>query len=129
MGKKKKEKTSEPVHEICGYIGGKYQLERGECQDLFGEFLLEHGFDGYGFFDGESGRNRRGGYTNSVFEINPYYWGDDEGEMEKPNFIFFPEKIEIYWYKYPMRDPYCSTDLSRKQLKKILKECGKSMKS
>ena len=129
MGEKKKEQTPELTHTISEYIGAKYQLNRGECQDLFGKFLLKNGFDGYGYYDGDKGRNLRGGYTNSTFEINPYYWGEDVTEMQKPNFIFFPKDIEIYWYKYPMRDPYASKELSRKQIKKMLKVCQESLDS
>jgi hypothetical protein len=36
--------------------------------------------------------------------FNPYYWGDDEKELEKPN-LSFPgiSAQEIRWYKHPGR--------------------------
>lgn len=36
--------------------------------------------------------------------FNPYYWGDDEKEAEKPNLKFDSGSgQEIYWYKHPGR--------------------------
>ena len=37
-------------------------------------------------------------YSNDVFTVRAYYWGDDETEEEKPNFEWGP--IRIFWYKY-----------------------------
>ena len=31
-------------------------------------------------------------------KIRPYYWGDDEREMAKPNFTF--KEVELRWYKH-----------------------------
>ena len=31
----------------------------------------------------------------------PYYWGDEDEEAAKPNFVF--DGVEICWYKYPGR--------------------------
>ena len=37
-------------------------------------------------------------YSNPVFSVNAYYWGDDEELEEVPNFEWGP--IRVYWYKY-----------------------------
>ena len=70
--------------------------------------------------------NKRGGFANDIFEINPYYWGecdcgvedetsDEEYVEHKPdcslvlhNFIYKPIGFWIDWYKYPFRDSYMS---------------------
>ncbi len=113
---------------------GQYRLEdRMDYQDIFGAFLEENGFDGYGFFyPWESPcknltKNSRDGFSNAVFEINPYYWGSDDEEIAKPNFVFSPGKLEISWYKYPMRGAVANRNISPKDLKRILTICQASM--
>lgn len=43
-------------------------------------------------------------------ETRPYYWGDDDAEMEKPNLSAFG--VEISWYKYPGRSMSVNKDMS-----------------
>ena len=113
---------------LFGNSYGNHRLDRLMSQDKFCEFLDEIHCDGYGYYKGrEFVANQRGGITNSTFEINPYYWGDDESEMDKPNFIYYPENIEIRWYKYPMRDAYSNVDLNESKFIEILDECRKAM--
>lgn len=36
-------------------------------------------------------------------EYRPFYWGDDQEEIDKPNLKFDFSSQEIKWYKYPGR--------------------------
>ena len=112
---------------LFGNSRGEYRLERERNQDVFNNFLYDNGFDGYGHYQDEVEANERGGYTNETFEINPYYWGENEDEANKPNFIFKPTGLQISWYKYPLRDSYSSEPLTTEQLRKILADCAKSL--
>jgi hypothetical protein len=38
----------------------------------------------------------------------PYYWGDDEVEMELPNFQLEGNQFEIRWYKHCWRGVSCN---------------------
>ena len=40
-------------------------------------------------------------YTNNVFTVRAYYWGDDEELVNLPNFEY--DGLECYWYKYATR--------------------------
>ena len=108
---------------LFGNSRGTYLIEpREEFQNAFVEFLDNNGFDTYGYHE-----NDNIPFETDVFSIRPYYWGDDEEIATLPNFVFKPKGIEISWYKYPMRDAYCSHDISLQEFKDILAECAKSM--
>jgi len=64
-----------------------------------------------------------GGFKNDTFEISPYYWGEEEDKISKPNFKYFPDDIEIYWYKYPFRSAECNKDLSVHDLCGVFQRC------
>ena len=70
---------------------------------------------------------KRGGYENETFLINPYYWGDEEGIIEEPNFIYKPEDIKIWWYKYPFRSSYINKNIQFYDFVDILNRCKESM--
>lgn len=40
-------------------------------------------------------------YSNDVFTVRAYYWGDDEEYMHLPNFEY--NGLKCYWYKYATR--------------------------
>ena len=40
-------------------------------------------------------------YTNNVFTVRAYYWGDDDELVNLPNFEY--DGLECYWYKYATR--------------------------
>lgn len=63
------------------------------------------------------------GFDNDTFTIRPYYWGEDEEEADKPNFLYKPTGFEIRWYKYPFRDSYMNQNLTNKEIKKIFRNC------
>lgn len=111
---------------LFGNSYGEYRVDRESSQDIFVEWLNQNGFDGYGFYQIQADQNARGGYSNDIFEINPYYWGEDETEADKPNFVFKPTSLEVRWYKYPMRDAYANQD--QIDWKMILDACTKSIK-
>ena len=116
---------------LFGNARGNYPLGRGSLENEFARFLEEIGCDGYGFFSGKEEnlkRNARGGCENEIFVINPYYWGEDDEEAEKPNFLFIPENAEICWYKYPMRDAYSNVEISLERMKDMLSVCLKSVR-
>lgn len=108
---------------LFGNSRGNYQIDRTLYSDMFHSFLENNGFDTYGYHK----NTKDGVFENNVFIVRPYYWGDDETIAELPNFEFKPENIQISWYKYPLRDAYCSHDISPEQLKTILDICAESM--
>ena len=118
---------------IFGNSRGTFPVERGKWQELFMKFLEDSGFDTYGYVpqwaSGELKKfqNARGGFENDVFIINPYYWGDDENEMTKPNFIFKEIGYELQWYKYPLRDSYANQDISFAEFEEMIEKCKKSI--
>ena len=120
------EKIPELGNLLFGNSFGEYRVDRG-LQDIFQLFLTSANFDGYGRFGNMTKANARGGFSNKVFEINPYYWGDDEEEAIKANFIYYPDNLEIRWYKYPLRDSYSSKRVSEEYLREVLSACYKSM--
>lgn len=88
--------------------------------------------DTHGCCCSEDLMNKRGGFSNGTFQVNPYYWGDygDEGhvtESEVPNFIFLPTGFEMEWYKYPFRDSYMNRRLDEKQIRHIWRLCIESV--
>ena len=100
-----------------------YAVEpRDDYQDAFIEFLFANGFDSYGY------RDKNDIYENDVFIVRPYYWGDEEGRNNLPNFVYKPTGLEINWYKYPMRGAYSNMDVSIENFKKLLAHCATSMR-
>lgn len=83
-------------------------------------------------------------YSNDVFSIRNYWWGDctcgvpcdEEGDpleehketclLVTPNFYHFKSGLKIMWYKYPLRDSYASRKFSGAELMEIINECIKS---
>lgn len=67
-----------------------------------------------------------------LFQIFPYYWGDDEKLRAQHNFVYkpgTPEELAIDWYKYPFRDAYMSSPVSKTELKRIFEECAAIVKA
>ena len=108
---------------IFGNSRGNYVVPRDSWQDIFAEFLFANDFDSYGFHNGERG------FENYTFIIRPYYWGEDEEIQALPNFVYKPENITISWYKYPMRDAYCSHNISDDKFREIVAKCNESMRN
>ncbi len=67
------------------------------------------------------------GFKNDVFEINPYYWGDDDEEAEKPNFKHYNSGLEIRWYKYIGRGMSCNQHVCPDCFWNIFAECMNSL--
>lgn len=66
-------------------------------------------------------------FSNDVFIIRSYYWGDDEDEMEKPNFEVPEENFKLSWYKYPFRGAYSNENLTPKRWNDLIQKCIKSL--
>jgi len=45
-----------------------------------------------------------------------------------PNFLYKPTKLEIEWYKYPLRDSYSNQEITLLQFKEIIDDCIRSVK-
>lgn len=118
---------------IWGNSRGEFPVSRGKWQDAFTKFLENIGLDSYGYVPRWSSdelkkyQNARGGLENDVFIINPYYWGDDEDEMTKPNFIFKETGYELQWYKYPLRDSYANAEVDFDTFVDMLNTCLNSV--
>lgn len=142
---------------LWGHSYGEFHIDdRSKFQEKFWE-LLELGFDSYGYIDNdklekyaqikESNLTNQDIYPedskpvkenpdyrphlhyfdNGVFMINPYYWGDAEDLMDFPNFIYYPENIEIRWYKYAFRDSYCNKNITHEEFCEIVDKCKESL--
>jgi len=116
---------------LFGYSRGEYEFPDRELVDSAEwQGLLEATkSDCYGYTDCAS-ENDRGGYENDVFSIRPYWWGDEDNEVEceAPNFLYKPTGFEIRWYKYPFRDSYMTENLTSEQILEIFKKCAESVK-
>lgn len=110
---------------IFGHSRGTYEVPRGHWQDRFCKFLDNIGCDYYGIADDQDNPhvNARGGITTKLFCVNPYYWGDDEREIERPNFIYHPTGYSLMWYKYPLRDSYANHELTYEDFDSMLTDC------
>ena len=76
------------------------------------------GIDSHGFTEEDNQyTNARGGYDDGVICVNPYYWGEDDAEAEKPNFLDREIGLEIRWYKYPFRDSYMNWNMDAPAVK------------
>jgi hypothetical protein len=67
-------------------------------------------------------------FSNDFFIMRPYYWGDEEEEMELPNFEVPSENFKLTWYKYPFRSSYASEKLTPKRWNEIIQKCIESLK-
>lgn len=116
---------------LFGHSRGKYQVSRDDWEKKFAELLDTYGLEYHGhvvnkllYRKSDTVRiNDRGGIRTKKFEINPYYWGDDESEMYIPNFIYYPKEIYISWYKWPFRDAYINQDITYEEFCEIIDDC------
>jgi len=116
---------------LFGNSRGEYAIPRGftegtwEWDDRFAKFFTTYGLDYHGF--ASSGykvpANNRGGITTKLFEVNPYYWGDDDKEAIKPNFFYYPTGFSLKWYKYPLRDAYANQPITYEEFDGMLTNC------
>ena len=131
------EQTVELGNLLFGHSRGKFSFPDRDLVDSeeWNNLLEITNSDSYGYSSEWDhpicNVNDRGGYENAVFVINPYWWGneDNEVECEKPNFMYKPSEFEIRWYKYPFRDSYMNIDLPEDKIKAIWSECIKSVKN
>ncbi len=103
---------------LFGNYRGGIPVSRAETEEIFGELLEALQFDSYA-----------GNFSNEVFSITPYYWGDDEALQAVPNFIYHPAKFHMRWYKYALRDAYANQDMTVEAFRKMIAHCIESLKS
>lgn len=128
--------TLEMGNLLFGHSRGAFSIDREVYEPMFQRFLDEAGFDFYGIPCDETPNRslviRTSGSMveaeNDTFIIRPYYWGEDEKISNLPNFVYKPKGIEIRWYKYALRNAYCSHNLSVKEFGEMLEECLRSLK-
>lgn len=65
-------------------------------------------------------------YSCPVFEIHAYYWGDDEEEKKKPNFVC--ENFEIRWYKHFGRGMSMNLPLDANKFFFMINKCLKYLR-
>lgn len=109
---------------IFGHCSGGYKIPK-DWQDTFDTFLEDIGCDAYGHLKDYTCSNKLGGITTDMFEVNPYYWGEDEKMLNTPNFVFRPTGYEIRWYKYPLRDSYSNFPISFDIFQAMINACTK----
>ena len=68
-----------------------------------------------------------GDISNDVFEMRSYYWGDDEVECAKPNFLHRASGLEVRWYKYIGRGMTVNRRVCPKCFLPIFAECMNSI--
>ncbi len=68
-------------------------------------------------------------FSNDFFTMRPYYWGDEEDEMELPNFEIPSENFRLTWYKYPFRSSYASEKLTPKRWNDLFKNVSRVWKN
>ena len=114
---------------------GKFFIDRHDTEFLFAfsGFLERSGFDMYGHVANEELEPFRNPelhcFENGTFVLRPYYWGDEEGINNLPNFVYKPDGYEIHWYKYPMRAAYANREIDAFRFRGILAECERSLDS
>lgn len=75
--------------------------------------------------------NTGNSYKDDVFEVNAYYWGDDENIMMRPNFKY--GDFECRWYKHYFRGLSWSfrgrddVNISASFFEQMLEDCFNSM--
>lgn len=66
-------------------------------------------------------QNTSNEFKTDTFEVKAYYWGDDEEEIDKPNFKC--KDVEIIWYKRLGRGTYINKRVSRRKMEKLYLKC------
>lgn len=117
---------------IFGHSRGNYAVDRRMIEEEFKIFLERNCFNTYGFKYDEHQKQLpmyedNASFKNETFEIRPYYWGDDETIQALPNFVYYPTNFTLSWYKYPLRDAYCSRLLTKEEWIEMLSDCEKSL--
>lgn len=119
----------------CGTKSEPYAPELGQA--LFGNPTCQHDFDAmpssyaveemlnvlWHFVDGDSYEP----FSNDVFEMRPYYWGDVEEETDKPNFLHRASGLEIRWYKHIGRGMTVNKHVCPECFLPIFAECMNSL--
>jgi hypothetical protein len=129
--------TMTEVCENCGTVTEPYAPEVGQA--VFGNPSAKYDFDAMpdhyaveamlqllGYFTGVE--ERYAPISNTVFEMRPYYWGDDEGECDKPNFRHRESGLEIRWYKHIGRGMSVNKHVCPKCFLPIFAECMNSLR-
>ena len=112
----------------------RFEIDRDRFQDKFAGYLESLGADGYGqvIDRGNPYENRRGGISTPLFEIWPYWWGDEDKreEIDKPNFVYWGDGpddpyagLAIEWYKYALRSGYANMEVSQEMLDEVFGKC------
>ncbi len=110
---------------IFGNSRGEFEFpDRGIVNSIEWETLCEEAQVDICYGDPKWGVEREFcGFDNDVFTIRPYYWGEDETEVDLPNFIYKPTGFEIQWYKYAFRDSYMNFELTTEEILEIFRKC------
>lgn len=109
---------------LGGYIIPRDDKWDDRFASFFTKFAMDyHGHSIIGKYKPGIIINNRGGISTAKFDVFPYYWGDDESEELKPNFIYYPTDFEIRWYKYPLRGAYCNKPITYEEFDQMLSDC------
>lgn len=70
-------------------------------------------------------RNTGNEFVCDTFEVHAYYWGDDEKEIERPNFKC--GDIEIHWYKHVGRGCTINKPITPETAIKMYNKCVEAL--
>lgn len=67
-------------------------------------------------------------YSNNIFSVYAYYWGDDELQL-RPNFIY--KDLKVFWYKHSNRGVYAESEhmLTLDDLNTMIIECNRAIRN
>ena len=127
----------QPHANWAGKNGQFFEMDGQEYEAPIWNLLDRLRCDSYGKFFNASNKKQvcppntrvmQNGFGNDVFEIHPYYWGNDEKLEDMANFIYHPIDLEIRWYKHAGRDMYSNMEISPDMLEHICDKCIESTK-
>lgn len=96
-----------------------YSIDRNEYEEIFFELVNK-------LFKDPDNDVYCSDFENDVFAYHYFRYSEDTDD-DTPNFVYKPDNVEITWYKYPLRDSFCSHDLTVDQFKDMINKCIESI--
>lgn len=97
-----------------------------EQKDFLSKGLASLGLAVKSLAGGNPTENNSSQYSNNVFSIKAFYWGEEQIQTKEPNFKY--EDLEIRWYKYLPRSLEVNRVVSESEWLSIVTKCLDSLK-